>query len=102
MYCYMDFPDVVSRAGVGHDVLLHGLPRCGESGWGGARCTVTWTSQTWWVGLGWGTMYCYMDFPDAVSRAGVGHNVLLHGLPRRGESGWGEARCTVTWTSQTR
>ena len=59
MYCYMDFPDVVSRAGVvsqagvvsragvGHDVLLHGLPRHGESGWGGARCTVTWTSQTW-------------------------------------------------------
>ena len=59
-------------------------------------------------------MYCYMDFPDAVSRpgvvsrAGVGHDVLLHGLPRRGESGWGGelgwggARCTVTWTSQTR
>ena len=53
MYCYMDFPDVVSqagvvtRAGVGHDVLLHGLPRRGESGWGGAQCTVTWTSQTW-------------------------------------------------------
>ena len=81
----MDFPDtvslagVVSRAGVGHDVLLHGLPRHGESD----------------------MMYCYMDFPDVVSRAGVGHDVLLHGLPRHGESGWGEARCTVTWTSQT-
>ena len=52
MYCYMDFPDVVSRAGLGHDVLLHGITRRGESGgggesgWGGARCTVTWTSQT--------------------------------------------------------
>ena len=65
MYCYMDFPDAVSRAGVGHNVLL-------------------------------------MDFPDVVSRAGVGHDVLLHGLPRRGGSGWGEARCTVSWTSQTR